>query len=109
MNNPGRTPHALPQLPSAHDIERATLLGPSECPRRYCWWWHSLSFDWDTPVAAGCTFVRDRERGKVDPNWPGRELPCRRAFPESPADHFEPQDAALAEDGVSADRWKRSV
>ena len=87
--------------PTSDDIERARGLSARQCPRRYCWWWQSLSFDWETPVKCGCAFPT-----KTKPDWwPGSESPCMRAVAESKYDHFEPREPHLIEDGLSPDRW----
>jgi hypothetical protein len=88
------------------DIARASRLSPVECPRRYCWWWRSLSFEWDIPVSQGCTFMFERDRGKVSADHPGRDFPCCRCDKSSSVDHFEPRDPHLAEDGFNAKRWQ---
>ena len=88
------------------DIARASRLSPDECPRRYCWWWRSLSFEWEIPVSQGCTFIFDRDRGKVSANYPGRDSPCCRCDKSSSVDHFEPRDPHLADDGFDAKRWQ---
>jgi hypothetical protein len=95
----------LQQIRSPEDIARALAISLNQCPRRYCWWWRSLAFKWDIDVYQGCTFVSDRDRGKVDPKWPMQAWPCRRADPASPADHYEPRDSALIEDGIETQRW----
>ena len=82
--------------PSAEDVARAKALPRDACPRRYCWWWHSLSFDWTTPVKDGCTFLT----ADKPPDYPNEDCPCRRAEPASLIDHYEPREPHLIEDGV---------
>src|SRR3989304_613877 len=49
----------VPVKPSPADLSRARDLAVlTDCPRRYCWWWKSLAFEWDVPVAEGCTFLQ---------------------------------------------------
>lgn len=91
------SPHPV----SAEDRVRVDSLGRADCPRRYCWWWHSLTFDWDVPVSEGCTFLA----AKKHPDWRNAHTPCCRADEESRVDHFEPRDSTLAEDAVSANRF----
>ena len=85
--------------PSEDDIARAATLPLTSCPRRYCWFWHSLSFDWDTPVTEGCT-VAD-----ADPSfWKNTDTPCCRT--DSPGvDHYEPREGHAEEDGVDPYRF----
>ena len=85
-----------PIKPGADDIARARSLPDGACPRRYCWWWHTLSFDWEIPVAEGCTFLTSEK----PPGWPNASAPCKRSEPDSSADHFEPREPHLIEDGV---------
>lgn len=40
--------------PSAEDLARAANIPPDQCPRQYCWWWRSLTFDWDLTPEEGC-------------------------------------------------------
>lgn len=86
-----------PYTPTAEEIARAKAMPENSCPRRYCWWWHSLTFDWDVPVVDGCTFLSS---SKPD-DWPNATCPCVRAVPDSGADHFEPREPHLIEDGVA--------
>jgi hypothetical protein len=106
MEQPKNTQHDRYPLPSLEEVARAGRLGPDECPRRYCWWWRSLSFEWDIPVSQGCTFTFERNRGKVSADYPGRDSPCCRCDKSSNVDHFEPRDPHLAEDGFDAKRWQ---
>ena len=85
-----------PFVPTEEDIERARLLTDSSCPRRYCWWWRTLSFDWDTDVTQGCTFGSSEK----PPDWPKSEQACCRLDVTSSADHFEPRDPHMIEDGI---------
>lgn len=81
---------------SANDIARAKALPVQSCPRRYCWWWHTLSFDWDVPVSEGCRFTTVEK----PPDWPKEKSSCKRADPSSSRDFFEPREPHLIEDGV---------
>jgi hypothetical protein len=88
--------------PSAADVARAAELPVlTACPRRYCWWWQSLGFDWDTPVATGC-------RLSESPKPPGfrfAEVPCCRLDPASGVDHYEPREPHLEADGFDRHRF----
>lgn len=72
----------LPVTPTPEDLERARQLPDTACPRRYCWFWHSLSFDWDTPEPQGCTLTN-----------------CRRATGnQHHVDYYEPREPHILED-----------
>ena len=71
------------------------------CPRRYCWWWQSLGLRWDRTPAQGCQLPFVEPIG----GWHYTQLPCRRADPASPVDHYETQPDTLREDSVSPDAW----
>lgn len=83
-------------MPDAQDILRAKALPPGACPRRYCWWWRSLGFEWGASAAEGCTFLTSEK----PPDWPNADKPCVRADPASGTDHFEPREPHLIEDGL---------
>lgn len=95
-----------PYVSSPDDLARARSIEPTACPRRYCWWWVSLGFEWELPVSEGCTFVAASRANRVDPDWPQRESPCRRSEPSSGADHYEPREPHLLEDGFDILHWK---
>jgi hypothetical protein len=40
--------------PTEEDMRRVAALAGTDCPRRYCWWWHSLAFDWKLTPTEGC-------------------------------------------------------
>ncbi len=82
--------------PSDADLARARALPQGACPRRYCWWWHSLSFDWDMAVRDGCTFMTSEK----PPGYPVPDCPCKRVDKSSNIDHFEPREPHLIEDGM---------
>ena len=86
--------------PTADDLARSRELTLLAGPRRYCWWWQSLAFDWDTPVAVGC---RLRESAKP-PGFRFPDVPCCRLDPTSGVDHYEPREPHLVEDGFEPDR-----
>lgn len=79
--------------PSTGDLERVRALSPSDCPRRYCWWWRSLAFEWESAPAEGCRYLADRRESQP-------ALPCQRSNSSSSLDHFEPREPHLIEDGV---------
>jgi hypothetical protein len=80
------------------DIERAAQLPLTDCPRRYCWWWRSLSFDWDLSLEQGCRRHESEGGG----------TPCCRRDPTSTVDHYEPREPHLMEDGFEVDRFDRA-
>src|SRR5690349_17161851 len=71
------------------------------CPRRYCWWWKSLSFEWNISEKDGCVFLQLEK----PPGWRYSNVPCCRSVPGSGADHYESRNAVLKEDGIE-DRWR---
>src|SRR5437016_13569406 len=77
------------------DLDRAKVegLSPSDCPRRYCWWWRSLSLEWDVPVKDGCTFLSAAKRSA----FRNADIPCCRCDPSSLLDHLEPREPHLLE------------
>lgn len=87
--------------PPEEDLNRARELAAGACPRRYCWWWHTLAFDWEMPVEKGCTFVRSQK----PPGWLNPDMPCCRCAPSSDADQYEPREPHLIEDGIDGTPW----
>lgn len=86
-------------MPDPKDVLRAKALPPLACPRRYCWYWRSLKFEWDISPAEGCTFLSSEKPSK----WPHNDKPCVRADPAG-KDHFEPREPHMIEDGLLP-RW----
>jgi hypothetical protein len=95
------TPPSTPE-----DVARASNLRPDECPRRYCWWWRSLSFEWDISLSEGCVYDARKHPRFLDPSWTDRDAPCCRRDPTSSVDRFESRDPHLEEDGFNAKRWQ---
>lgn len=87
--------------PTQEDFRRLNTVCDDECPRRYCWWWRSLEFDWDIPTQEGCTFLGSEK----PPGWPNQDTPCYRAASGSGVDHFETRDSATIEDRIDPPRW----
>ncbi len=87
--------------PSAEDIARAKQLPANACPRRYCWWWQTLAFDWDVSVDDGCRF----QKIKKHPSFVRPNEPCVRCVPTSAVDQFEPREPHLLEDGLDGVQW----
>src|SRR6218665_1937961 len=92
-------PHSY--RPTDADIERAANIPVNECPRRYCWWWRSLSFEFDIRIAEGCTYMK-KSKPRV---WVLPHVPCSRCDSFSTVDQYEPRDPHLMEDGFEADHW----
>ena len=84
-----------PYVATVEDLKRVELLASSDCPRRYCWWWQSLAFDWEVSIGEGCRFLSS-EKPK---GWLEANTPCSRMTSEGKVDHFEPREPALREDG----------
>ena len=92
-------------MPENHDPvpnDRVSLpIAAGECPRRYCWYWSTLEFDWELTPKEGCSLpLQTKPAGYLDP-----DQPCRRAVPGSPADHYEPNDRELEEDKIDPHDW----
>jgi hypothetical protein len=95
----------LDLLPTPEDLERVDAMDPCECPRRYCWWWATLSLDWDKSIAEGCTFDKHKHPSFGRRPFPEGDFPCKRLDPASPHDHYEPHDANMIEDAIPDGRW----
>lgn len=115
MTHENRDSEVVGRKPTPEDIAHAKLIPQDQCPRRYCWWWRTLGFDWQRTIAEGCEFIEDRDNGRIPENWRLPQYPCRRCDPSSPADHYEPREPHLMEDGFNMndwlppDDWRRSL
>ncbi|MGE3853530.1 MAG: hypothetical protein AB7K09_17500 [Planctomycetota bacterium] len=83
-------------------VRARQLVGPGSCPRRHCWFWHSLYFDWEISVDEGCDFLARASGSRV---WNDPDVPCRRADPTSSIDHFEPRQPHIMEDEFDVSEW----
>ncbi len=95
-------------VPSSEEISRARSLPADACPRRYCWWWRTLSFEWELTPAEGCA-VTTAAKPK---SWRGPERPvCRRCDPAAAVDWYEPRSGEIAVDGIAetAERWMAAM
>jgi hypothetical protein len=90
------------------DVEEAReRLTREQCPRRYCWYWHSLSFDWEMKPEDGCGVANEfignamlkRQGADVGP-W--RQC-CRATGNPQQADYYEPREPHLKADGWRPD------
>lgn len=91
----------LAVTPSAEDLRQAAKIPAEQCPRRYCWWWQSLAFDWESTPLQGCTFLA----GDKPLNFSDPDVPCRRCDSSSTLDHYEPREPHLLEDGFAVPRF----
>lgn len=82
------------------DIARLKLLPQSACPRAHCWWWRSLSFEWDIEPKQGCRFLQSDK----PEHWDHLNTPCCRADATSSVDHYESR--APEDDGFSDAYWR---
>src|SRR6266487_3827108 len=90
--------------PSADDLVRAANIPVDQCPRRYCWWRRSLSFDWEVTLSQGCTFLTSpKPRGMAN-----ADVPCCRCDSSSTVDQYEPREPHLLEDGFPVPQWHSS-
>lgn len=83
------------------DLERASLLSAADCPRRYCWWWRSLGFEWETSPAEGCVWLLSDK----PEHWHFKDIPCCRCDSTSKIDQFEPRNRNIEIDGIDASKW----
>ena len=99
----------LSLVPSPIELKHAReRLSRESCPRRYCWYWHMLAFDWELSPAEGCEVARRhitqlllrRAQSKPVPAW----QQCGRGSgnPQHP-DYFEPREPHLQADGWQLD------
>jgi hypothetical protein len=78
------------------------------CPRRYCWYWHTLAFDWELSAEQGCEVAhRHIHRLSLEFQYSTQIEPwqqCCRATqnPQQP-DYYEPREPHLAADGWPQD------
>lgn len=87
--------------PDDDDLRKAAALPLNACPRRYCWWWRSLAFEWDIEPTDGCQFLCSKKpRG-----WKNVDRPCTRSGRTEGVDHYEPREPHLMEDGFDARRF----
>jgi hypothetical protein len=77
--------------------EAHKFLRRTDCPRRYCWYWHTLSLDLDLPVTAGC------EVSERYPGTPYDRICCRASGNPDHKDYYEPREPHLREDGFPED------
>jgi hypothetical protein len=99
----------LSVTPSPAELERARdLLTRESCPRRYCWYWHTLAFDWDVSPEQGCEVAERHihrlllERRSKEP-LPAWQQCCRASGNTQHQDYYEPREPHLKADGWPKD------
>lgn len=99
----------LSVIPSQTELETARKkLTRSSCPRRYCWYWHTLSFDWHLSPDQGCEVAErhiyrlllERAQGSTIQPW---QQCCRATGNLQHPDYYEPREPHLEADGWSED------
>jgi hypothetical protein len=102
----------LSVVPSPAELEQAQeWLTRASCPRRYCWYWHTLAFDWGLSPEQGCE-VGERhitrlllQQGQSEP-VPVWQQCCRASGNPQHADYYEPREPHLKADGWPEDYFK---
>jgi hypothetical protein len=92
-----------PYLSTPDDLAKSRNIPLSACPRRYCWWWHGLAFDWHLSPSEGCTFLQS-EKPK---GWKHTDVACCRVAGSGDTDHYEPREPELRDDGFDDLRFSR--
>lgn len=99
----------LSVVPSPAEVEKAReLLSRESCPRQYCWYWHTLSFDWEMSPSEGCEVAERHiarlllERAQSEP-VPAWQVCCRATENSQHPDFYEPVEPHLTADGWPAD------
>lgn len=106
-NKPKRSLHTGRMYhPTASERARAHEMRPEECPRRYCWWWESMEFEWDKAPRDGCRLSLFLKTPGVFRGTPQIvDTPCCRAEPTSNVDHMELRNSTLWDDGFDTMAW----
>src|SRR5262249_53333694 len=99
----------LTVTPSPAELAQARhRLARTSCPRRYCWYWHTLAFDWDMSPAEGCEVAERHihrlvlERRQGEPLLAWQEC-CRASGNAQHPDLYEPREPHLRDDGWPED------
>src|SRR5262249_19839301 len=99
----------LAVVPTPAQLEEARQrLTREKCPRRYCWYWHTLAFDWEVSPEQGCEvaerhihrLVLERRQGRPVAPW---QHCCRASGNPHHPDYYEPREPHLAADGWPED------
>jgi hypothetical protein len=88
------------------EVEEARKrLTSDQCPRRYCWYWHSLSFDWQLKPIDGCQVAEQHPHDKRLARGGAKVVPrrqcCRATGNPLHVDYYEPREPHLKADGWS--------
>src|SRR5262245_13573034 len=99
----------LAVVPSPAELEEARKrLTREACPRRYCWYWHSLGFDWTLSPEQGCEVAEGHihrlllERRQEESIQPWQRC-CRASGNQQHPDYYEPREPHLEADGWPED------
>jgi hypothetical protein len=99
----------LSVVPSPTELKLAReRLTRESCPRRYCWYWHTLAFNWEINPDQGCEvaerhihrLILEQKEGKSLPPW---QQCCRATGNPRHADYYEPREPYLKSDGWPKD------
>src|SRR6266436_4986515 len=91
--------------PPPAELEQAReRLTRESCPRRYCWYWHTLAFDRDVSPEQGCEVAQrhlhrlhlERQTGEPLLAW---QQCCRASGNAQHVDYYEPREPHLDADG----------
>jgi hypothetical protein len=109
MTKPAGTRIHLSITPTPAELEEAhERLTRESCPRRYCWYWHTLAFDWNLSPEEGCE-VAERHIHRLILQQQGEEPVtawqkcCRASGNSQHADYYEPREPHLEADGWPED------
>jgi hypothetical protein len=99
----------LEVIPSPAELGQAReRLTRESCPRRYCWYWHTLAFDWGLSPAQGCEVAERHIHRLLLVRWQGRPIPpwqqcCRASGNSQHPDYYEPREPHLEMDDWPVD------
>ena len=85
--------------------EARTKLTRECCPRRYCWYWHSLGFDWDMSTEQGCEVEEQTRAISAEQSIPPWRFCCRATGNPQHPDSYEPREPHLLADGWTEDHF----
>lgn len=109
MNKPLGLRLHLSVTPSPAELELAReRLKRESCPRRYCWYWHTLGFDWKLSAEQGCEVAERHFHRLVLEQKTGHSLApwqqcCRATQNTQHKDYYEPREPHLEADGWPQD------
>ena len=88
--------------PTENELKKAKKFKKTDCPRRYCWFWHSLRFDFELPIDKGCNLANEFPFNVLckEPIF------CRRRTGNiSDKDLYERREPYLMKDGFEINRF----